>query len=479
MRLINRLWTWLTKVNMSSSTKGHPTLYPIDAAELVKELRIKEEAEALAKAGKPSPDQKQLSATENHAIQRINQIRTDYIDWGTMRQAVLNNTLTQHDVTKSLNRALGAVDEFNSQASRLLTEHDALMSNLASTAQNKQNELLKFREQHNLSRMAHYPSSTGKIFGYVLAFFLIIIEALLNSYLFSEGLDSGLIGGFIYALLSAGINIFVAFILGMYLIRFIFQKKFMYKFIGILSVFFALFMILTISLSIAHLRDALSLSQAEPAKLVLNTLITTPFNLNDIFSWLLLAISIVFALGALFDGLKMDDNYPGYGSSSRNANEAKEEYEEELSNLRALLEEIKDEILEEVDNVITQSQTNISIFERTIDDKKSSKIKLDQALNNAHDTLQVLISTFRDVNRQHRGQLAVPTYFKKTPELDRLDIKLFTANEDNNLLLKQKEQLQNLLEKLQEIRLEIQNSFNEKFDRYKPLNGNFIDGVSN
>lgn len=476
MQLIKKIWNWLTTSVGVYNPKSHPSLYPIDVTKLVKDLNIKEEAETLAKAGKPSPDAKQLSSTEILAIQRINQIRTDYIDWATIRQTALNNTLTQHDVTKSLNRALGSVDEFNSKAARLLTEHDALIDKLALTARNKQDELLKFREQHKLSRTANYPTSTGRVFGYAIAFLLVIIEALMNSYLFSEGLDSGLIGGFTYAFLSAVINIFFAFMFGLHLIRFIFHKKILYKMIGLISAVLAALTIITVSLSIAHLRDALSLNQSEPAKMVLNTLLESPFILNDIFSWFLLAISIIFALISLFDGLKMDDLYPQYGSISRQAHEALEEYEEELSNLRFLLEEVKDETLEYIENITTQSQTNISIFERTIDDKKSSKLKLDQALNNANDALQVLISTFRTTNGQYREQLIAPAYFKKMPELDSLDIKLFDTVEDNNLLIKQKELLKKLLDKLQSIRIEIQNSFNDKFDRYKTLSGNFNDG---
>ena len=118
MQLIKKIWNWLTTSVSAYNPKSHPSLYPIDVTKLVKDLNIKEEAETLAKAGKPSPDAKQLSSTEILAIQRINQVRTDYIDWATIRQTALNNTLTQHDVTKSLNRALGSVDEFNSKAAR-------------------------------------------------------------------------------------------------------------------------------------------------------------------------------------------------------------------------------------------------------------------------------------------------------------------------------------------------------------------------
>ena len=54
-------------------------------------------------------------------------------------------------------------------------------------------------------------------------------------------------------------------------------------------------------------------------------LLNSPFGLTDFSSWMLVLIGSLFALIALFDGLKSDDKYPGYGAVVRKLKDALDE----------------------------------------------------------------------------------------------------------------------------------------------------------
>ena len=45
--------------------------------------------------------------------------------------------------------------------------------------------------------------------------------------------------------------------------------------------------------------------------------LASPFGLTDFYSWVLVIVGLFFAVVALFDGLNIDDAYPGYGKITR------------------------------------------------------------------------------------------------------------------------------------------------------------------
>jgi hypothetical protein len=56
MGLLERVFKWLTSSTNARTGKGHPDLYPIDVAQLTKELNLIEEATRLGEAEIPPTD---------------------------------------------------------------------------------------------------------------------------------------------------------------------------------------------------------------------------------------------------------------------------------------------------------------------------------------------------------------------------------------------------------------------------------------
>jgi len=62
-----------------------------------------------------------------------------------------------------------------------------------------------------------------------------------------------------------------------------------------------------------------------------------------------------FSLIAFFDGFGMDDRYPGYGKLVRRYSSMREEYIDEKEALMDTLNYIKDQVIDEIYDIITDT----------------------------------------------------------------------------------------------------------------------------
>lgn len=80
---------------------------------------------------------------------------------------------------------------------------------------------------------------------------------------------------------------------------------------------------LLIGFLVAHYRDALQIPLEELSpnqtaeRIALQTFLENPFGLSDIYSWMLLLLTLVFGILACFDGYRFDDPYPGFSSIAK------------------------------------------------------------------------------------------------------------------------------------------------------------------
>lgn len=473
MNFFKGLWHWLTASNMRTTNKGHPDLYPLDVDKLTKELNLVAEAKRLGESRIPASDSMTLTGTEASVVQRVEKARQDYLDWAVLRLQVISQDLAKRDVTQAVNRARQADKEFERQASSLLTEKENILRMLGDTARNRLSELETFKSVNGLSRESEYPLPTSTFLKYSILVALVVLEGVLNAKFFAQGLSSGLLGGFSTAVIMALLNVGVAFSFGKFLIPNIFHKQFARKIVGFTSLFLAICLMIMIGLGIAHVRDSLTEELIDPAKAALQSLLINPFELVDFFSWVLFAISVVFGVISLFDGLFMDDLYPGYGFISRRSKSATDDYEDELSTLRSDLEGLKNEQLHTLDEEVKASQTLIAVIDSLIVDKNVAGARLTHALSDADNSLEALLRKFRTENELHRGEAPRPAYFDTKPELRLLPMPNFDTSADKNALEKQRKFVGLLLAEVQGLRASIQESFNQQFDRLKPLDTHF------
>lgn len=473
MGLAERFWTWLTASARGAPRKGHPDLYPLDVSKLAKELRLVEEGKRLGEAGLPSPNAKTLSGPEAAIVQRVEKARQDYVDWAVLRLNVLGQDLGKRNVTQAVNRARQADKEFERKASAALSEQEGLLRSLGDTARRLKGELEDFRSKHRITREPNYPSSSGLYLRYTILLLLVAVEGTLNAGFFAQGLSTGLLGGFATAGVLAALNVVTAFVFGKFTVRYWNHSSVGPQLVGFGCFFVAVAVMTGIGLGIAHYRDSLTSEAADAAKTALQTLRASPFDLRDAFSWALFGISIVFGFASLFDGLFSDDLYPGYGPIARRAQFAIDDHEDEMASMRSTLEELKDEELKALDRTLQESQAAVAVFQSLIKDKKAAGSRLSTALRDADNSLAALLSKFRTENELHRGGVARPEYFDTKPELLALQTPDFDTTADEASLKQQSELVASLLEEAQQVRARIQESFNQQFDRLKPLDTHF------
>jgi hypothetical protein len=473
MNFLNRVWRWLTQGRQRNARKAHPDLNPYDVARLVEDLNLKAEARRLGEAGVPAPGATRPGGAEAEAIQRVDRVRQDYVDWAAVRLSVLNERLEKTDVTQTVNRARQADQEFERKASSLITEQDAVLRATGERARQLDAELRAFKSGHGLNRRAVYPTGARAFFGYALLLFLVVLEGVLNASFFAQGVDSGLLGGAAYAMALAALNVAIAYGLGRWPSRFLHHRRSGMKVFGWGAVLAALVGMVVVGLSIAHFRDALTAGSTEAPAAAMHALMNTPLVLKDLLSWGLFGISVVFALIAFFDGHFSDDLYPGYGKVSRRADEAAEAYESELQALRTGLDELREQEVKALDAAAKDSQASVVSFATTIEDKRSAKLKFEAALQDSSNSLEAVLLIFRQENEVARKGLPRPTYFDQPPQLAPLNLPDFGTQADEERLATQRVLAEKLLAEVQEIRGRIQAAFNQKFDLLKPLPQHF------
>jgi hypothetical protein len=421
----------------------------------------------------PAADAKTLSGPEAAIVQRVEKARQDYIDWAMRRLNVLSQDLGKRNVTQAVNRARQADKEFERKASGALSEREGLLRTLGDTAMRLKGEMEAFQTKHRIAREPNFPSSSGVYFRYAILLLLIVVEGTLNAGFFAHGLSTGLVGGFATAGSLAAFNVVVAFAFGKFIVCYWNHSSIGLRVLGFVGFFAALAVMIAVGLGIAHYRDSLTAEAADAAKTALQTLRASPFELRDAFSWALFGISIAFGLAALFDGLYSDDPYPGYGAIARRAQAAIDDHEDELATMRSILEELKDDELKTLDRTLQESQAAVAVLQSLIEDKKAAGSRLSTALRDADNSLAALLSKFRTENELHRGDVPRPEHFDSMPRLLAIQQPDFDTAGDEAALKQQSELVQSLLAEAQQVRARIQESFNQQFDRLKPLDSHF------
>jgi hypothetical protein len=439
----------------------------IAVEQVAKELDLENEARRLAAAGLPAPGETALTAIEAKAVQRVETVRNDCVRWASARLNTLNDQPRQ-DVPLLVTEALAADKSFERQAAAIIAEHDHVVEELAQQAEVRERELADFRARNQLTRPATYPEGSATFARYAVLLALIVIEGTANAYFFSQGLESGLIGGFLAAGLFAAVNLVTAFVLGKYAVPLVFHRNPAVTVLGVFAAGFAVACMISVGLAIAHFRDALVADAAEPARAAWLALKSAPYALRDVMSWLLFAISVLFAVFALFDGLSSEDLYPGYGRVARRAQQSRNDYLGELQLIRSRLETIKNDELTRIERNLQKARALVAEAAAMVREKKWARTQLEAALLDAESCLGTLIKIFRDENQLHRGSLPPPRYFGSRPTLQKLALPDFGTDDDRPKLDAHERLVQQLLSQADHVRSNIETRFAAYIEQLKP-----------
>jgi hypothetical protein len=452
-----------------------PPLDKFDVETIAKELQLREEAHRLSEGGTSAV---LLSGVEATIAARVDKGRQLRIDDAENRLASLDDGLALVDVATLVDGALQMGDEFGRTVDAYIDRQRSALAKLGEDVCRADAELREFRKRNGLARSARYPTPHFKrcMKGAVPVF--ILIEASVNAFLFASGLDSGLIGGFSAAAILATLNIGVAFLFGYYAIRNLFHRSLVRKCIGCFSVLGAVLSMLTVSFAIAHYRAALVADANAPDRVALETFLSSPFGLDDIWSWVLVAVSLGFAVLSLLDGFAFDDRYPGYGPLDRTYREAIDAYNKGMATVRAKIQAVKTDFVKNLEDAEKEAKTRVAKHEANIAKRRAAADKLERTFGEANQCLTALVHLFRAEIKLNQKDRSLPPEFPVIPTLPAVRLPDFKIEEVRAYLAQQKEKLQKLLDEQFAIKAVIESSFLDKFDALRSIDDQIMSSTT-
>lgn len=269
-------------------------------------------------------------------------------------------------------------------------------------------ECVTFKSKHKIDRAADYPESRFLHLSILLIIFA--VESVINAVFFARGSDFGLIGGWIVAMQYAGVNLAVAFAIGLLLVRNIHHVSWANKILGWLGLAALIVEIVAFNLFVGHFREIFATEPELAQGLAKDAFLANPFGLDTAESILLFAVGVLFAIIAAIDGYRFDDKYPGYGRISRRLDKASEEYLEEKQQIKTYLADLRDETVNSLDDVrdgVLQKQDELLDLS-SLADTIRTRCQMHLAL--LERSCNVVLARYRQTNGAVRST-AVPKHF--------------------------------------------------------------------
>ena len=427
-----RVIAWFKRI--FSKRARRPENLSIEIDSIIEKFQLVKEAKRLAQLGLPSFHEKKPTQKELEVVEHLNLLR-EVVQQNYIRQSEdINARIVGIELSyKSLQSdTLNA--EFERQTRKLMDEEGAWLKKLAYNAMVRFKELEVFKKNNGLEREANFPSSSGLMLRYSVLVFLIGVEGILNANFFAEGLSSGLIGGFIYAALLAGINVLGCFFLGKFAVPWIVSKPVAGKIFGSISILFAACFMFFVAMSIGHIREQLMAASVAPTRDAWEMMQNHFFGLSDLVSWFLVAMSLGFGIAAIFDGLSIDDTYPGYGAMVRRCNQSRDEFEAEFEEVREELEELKQEKLDLINHGFKTLHDLSASLRKIMLEKEAIHRECTDKINQTEVVLYAVIRKFRIENEVAREDGLRPSYFDTLPSLSPINLPRVNNEKENNLI---------------------------------------------
>lgn len=228
---------------------------------------------------------------------------------------------------------------------------------------------------------------------------LLVIESALNGSFLAVGSAQGLVGGTSVALAFSALNVGGAFAAATLGARLLVHRKVFLKLLGAVATAFWIAMTFALNLALAHYREVAGALANLPGQEVISRLRDAPFSLNDIESWVLFGIGILFAVAAFVDSLLLFDPYFGYGTVEKRLLKSRARYRHLKENLVDDLKDIYSDYSTKLSEISQDLSARLGEYDRIISAKKS---KIEQ-FNAKQIQLEMAANSILSIYRSARG----------------------------------------------------------------------------
>lgn len=290
-------------------------------------------------------------------------------------------------------------------------------------------ERISFRNVNRLTRAARLSSSAGLFFKSTLLALLFLVESALNGIFLAENSSQGLIGGVGEAVGFAFLNIAVAFFIGRFGFPEIFHRNKFRTLLGLCSIAVYALIAVGLNLALAHYRDVAEGLTVGGGQMVMERLMSDPFQLDDVMSWVLFGVGATFSVIAFLDGVFWTDPYPGYGAVQKRLEKRRADYTETKKNLIETLSEVREEYGDQIDEISRDLADRRGEFDAILSHRSRLVRLFDQHQSQLEVACNSLLNIYREANRRARSNRA-PKRFSTPHKLNRVQV---VANVDGEL----------------------------------------------
>lgn len=437
--------------------------------EIERAINLKQQAIELGKRNLPSRDTTNRFGTAEVAIDtEAQRIVTRYHAKAVAKIQHLSSSIQTECrlVSQKISDTRLLPQKFNQDMNTYLDNNATDYEEIKGDYQKVKSEITQFMSQNGIDRPAEIRTFAEKMFHWSIFAFMIVIEVALNCTLFATNLEGGLLEGIKIAVFASLLNIGVAGCFGHFLVRYKNLGSIAKKIIGWSFLFVSLCVTITVGLAVAHFRDALQIPLDELGgttyqAYALQTFIASPFELADLYSWILFALTLFCGIAACADGYRMDDPCPGYSALYSKYRKIADEWSDLLEERRDHLVEIQQNSIKELGSNVIYCDKGIVTINSYKQDLAQTEKSYEAALRSVDKAFQSLVSLFRSTNSQYRTE-PVPDYFREEVSLDLSQlppIHAVTHEVEVQEIISAVDQLKN---EVDQIRSEIMAVFNEQ-----------------
>lgn len=322
---------------------------------------------------------------------------------------------------------------------KLKSDHSAVLYQAKESEARALKHLRWFQQKHGLHyRAAAYPESQFYHFATVAA--LALVEWVSLSTFYAEGSDFGLLGGVLIAMALSVVNISLAILSGS-LLRYVNHQSPRRKRLALTAVAFLYGCFVLVTLASAHYRVATNdIAQAQPsvsgpslsplpprvatdldqwraARLAWQRFARNPLGFEDVFSWILVVLAVIFGIFASYKGYRVDDPYPGYGELDRELKGRRAMYEAAKAAYCRVVDQVFDRTLQEQAHLLSEVKSNMEYYQQLISRTDDQRRTFVHEAAEIQDACNIVLKRYRQTNLRVRVSPA-PTYFNHSISLD-------------------------------------------------------------
>jgi hypothetical protein len=381
----------------------------IEAEKIAKDLKLEEQGRTRGVANQPASEAKDHDHIETGIVARTEELR---------RRGLENYETNRRVYNERLARAGNATKEVDIVAGMARGDFGTLVQSWQSAIEGARERLAdafrwraRFREVNRVEHPAQ--AFEGWVRFVALTVVLIVLEAGMNAYLFSQGNEFGLLGGLLAAVIVSVVNVGWSTLSG-FSARSINRRNLLIRLFGLIVILSWLAFAVTLNLVVAHFRDGLEsgVTWRQSAEAAIPAFLANPIVLASVESWLLAAIGMLISVLAFLKGWHADDPYPGYGRVERMVGSARQVYVTELTEALADLSDKRDKAIGELQDASEQVRQGIAEAVDALFGQSALSAHLQAFMDQCDVKTAHLLAIYRDANRAARTSPS-PKSFEK------------------------------------------------------------------